>query len=142
MPNSPHVFCRASAHLSASPLQLPRDYYSDIEAVVTSRLASWKVQHLGLWTDVVEPHAAPMSIPTAADLMEIEDESQAAKFREIRAKVAQDVAAMTQYNASVQEHTRRLHVVKVMREKSQVEAGKQLLEFAKATLSLFCFDVV
>ncbi|CAK9061163.1 Uncharacterized protein SCF082_LOCUS32081, partial [Durusdinium trenchii] len=105
-----------------------KDYYSDIEAVVTSRLASWKVQHLGLWTDVVEPHAAPMSIPTAADLMEIEDESQAAKFREIRAKVAQDVAAMTQYNASVQEHTRRLHVVKVMHEKSQVEAGKQLCE--------------
>ena len=59
--------------------------------------------------------------------MELEDEAQAAKFREVRTKLSQDISAMCSYNSSKEECTRRSHVVKVMHEKSQVEAGKELL---------------
>lgn len=105
-----------------------RDYYQDIEAVVTAKLSTWKVQHLGLWVDQVCPPATgTLDVPSAADLMLLEDQANAAKFREIRALVAQDIANMCQYNASVEEHNRRLHVVQVMHERGQVEVGKEFL---------------
>ncbi|CAK9089138.1 Uncharacterized protein SCF082_LOCUS42073 [Durusdinium trenchii] len=69
-----------------------------------------------------------LDVPSAADLMLLEDQANAAKFREIRALVAQDIANMCQYNASVEEHNRRLHVVQVMHERGQVEVGKELCE--------------
>lgn len=64
---------------------------------------------------------------SAAELIEIEEESTAAKFREVRAKLAQDCANLTQYHASLEETKRRQHVVMVMHEKGQVQTGKQLL---------------
>eukprot|EP00435_Cladocopium_sp_Y103_P025441 s2160_g6.t1 len=96
-------------------------------AAVTAKLPTWKVQHLGLWVDLVEPQASRGPAVSASELMELEDEAQAAKFREVRMKLAQDTAAMCSYNSSKEECTRRSHVVKVMHEKSQVEAGKELL---------------
>ena len=103
-----------------------RDYYQEIEATITSKLSTWKLQHLGLWTDMVEPPSVPIKVHSAAELMDIEDESQAAKFREIRAKLAQDCSAMNQHNTGVEECQRRSHVVKVMHEKSQMQIGKEL----------------
>ena len=94
---------------------------------MASKLSTWKLSHLGLWTDLVEPPTAPVKVHSAAELMEIEDESQAAKFREVRAKLAQDVANMTQYNSTLEETKRRAHVVMVMHERSQVQVGKELL---------------
>ncbi|CAK9010862.1 Uncharacterized protein SCF082_LOCUS10854 [Durusdinium trenchii] len=105
-----------------------KDYYQEIEATITSKLSTWKLQHLGLWTDMVEPPSVPIKVHSAAELMDIEDESQAAKFREIRAKLAQDCSAMTQHNTGVEECQRRSHVVKVMHEKSQMQIGKELAE--------------
>lgn len=105
-----------------------RDYWQEIEATVTSKLSTWKLQHLGIWADVVEPEAAPAAkVHSAAELLEIEGECQAAKFREVRAKVAQDIADMTQYNSSLKESERRAHVVTVMHERGQVQIGKELL---------------
>ncbi|CAK9038785.1 Sodium/hydrogen exchanger 3, partial [Durusdinium trenchii] len=104
------------------------DYWQEIEATVTSKLSTWKLQHLGIWADVVEPEAAPAAkVHSAAELLEIEGECQAAKFREVRAKVAQDIADMTQYNSSLKESERRAHVVTVMHERGQVQIGKELL---------------
>eukprot|EP00435_Cladocopium_sp_Y103_P054926 s114_g18.t1 len=79
-----------------------------VEAAVASKLSTWKLQHLGIWTDIVEPPSAPLQVHSAAELMDIEEESQAAKFREIRAKLAQDVAGMTQYISGMEENQRRL----------------------------------
>ena len=59
--------------------------------------------------------------------MEIEDQAQAARFREVRAKLSQDIAAMTAFNTAKDETQRRSHVVSVMHEKAQVSTGKQLL---------------
>ena len=118
---------------------------AEVEAAVTAKLATWKLQHLGIWCDLVEPPATPVKVTTATELMELEDEAQSARFREVRAKVAQDVAAMCQFNSEKEEATRRSHVVKVMHEKSQLEIGKELL----VTLSIHtvfpmneaCFDM-
>ncbi|CAK9014066.1 Uncharacterized protein SCF082_LOCUS12189 [Durusdinium trenchii] len=105
-----------------------KDYMPEVEAAVTAKLGTWKLQHLGIWHDLVEPPATPVKITTASELMELEDEAQSARFREVRAKLAQDTAAMCQYNSQKEEVTRRNHVVKVMHEKSQLEIGKQLCE--------------
>eukprot|EP00435_Cladocopium_sp_Y103_P015413 s3816_g3.t1 len=107
-----------------------QDYMSEVEAAVTAKLSTWKLQHLGLWCDLVEPPATPVKVHTASELMELEEEAQAARFREVRAKLAQDTSSMCQFNSAKEEATRRSHVVKVMHEKSQLEAGKQFCSSA------------
>ena len=102
-----------------------RDYASDIEAAVTAKLSTWKPQHLSLWTDLVEQPLQPVAVASAVEIMEIEDQAQAARFREVRAKVSQDIAAMTAYNTAKDESNRRNHVVSVMHQKAQVTVGKQ-----------------
>ena len=124
-----------------------RDYGQEVEAAVTAKLPTWKVQHLGLWADLIEPQASHGPVVSASELMELEDEAQAAKFREVRTKLSQDISAMCSYNSSKEECTRRSHVVKVMHEKSQVEAGKELLVkhvqeivFFKIIFGIFVFS--
>ena len=103
-----------------------RDYFSDIEAVISAKLATWLPQHLGLWADHVEVPSTPKKLPpSASELMEIEEEVSMARFREVRAKLAQDEAAMCAFNAASEEHRRRLHVVSVLHEKAQVQIGKE-----------------
>ncbi|CAK9062831.1 Uncharacterized protein SCF082_LOCUS32651 [Durusdinium trenchii] len=107
---------------------MQKDYFPDVEAAVASKLSTWKLSHLGLWSDLVEPPATPVKIHNAQELMEMEDSANAAKFREIRAKLAQDCAAMTAFNANQAESKRRAHVVMVMHEKGQMQVGKELCE--------------
>ncbi|CAK9109356.1 unnamed protein product [Durusdinium trenchii] len=58
-----------------------RDYKSDVEAIVASKLATWKIQHFGLWADVVEtPTGPPPCVATAAELVDLEDQAQAARL--------------------------------------------------------------
>lgn len=104
-----------------------RDYMAEIEAAIVAKLSTWKLQHLGIWVDLVEPPSTPVKVATASELMELEDEAQSARFREVRTKLAADTAAMCEYNSAKEDTRRRSHVVKVMFEKSQVEAGKELL---------------
>jgi hypothetical protein len=66
-------------------------------------------------------------VATAADIVQMEDEAQGAKFREIRAKISQDVASMTAYNAKIEANKKREHVVMVMHERSQMQVGKEFL---------------
>ena len=108
-------------------LTLFRDYMQEIEASVVARLSTWKPQHLGIWVDIIEPPATPVKVASASELMELEDEAQAARFREVRTKLAADVASMCEFNSAKEDASRRSHVVKVMHEKSQVEAGKEPL---------------
>lgn len=104
-----------------------RDYKSDVEAIVSSKLSTWKIQHFGLWTDLIEPAEAPVPTSSAAELMDLEEAAHQAKFRELRAKIAQDMASMTAYNAQADENKRRGHVVNVMHERAQAQIGKEFL---------------
>lgn len=109
---------------------LVRDYKTDIEALLVAKPQSWKLAHLGLWVDMVEvasSGAPAVQETTPAELMELEDQAHAARFREVRAKIAQDIAAMTAYNAGMEEAKRRTHVVNIMHERSQIQTGKQFL---------------
>ena len=98
-----------------------------MEAIVAAKLPTWRLQHLGLWVDLVDPPAAASVDTGPADLMELEDQANAAKYRELRAKIAQDQAAMTSYHVQLEEGKRRSHVVNIMHERGQAEVGKQLL---------------
>ena len=57
----------------------------------------------------------------------MEDLATAAKYREIRAKISQDITDMVHYNSQKAESERRAHVVMVMHEKSQSQIGKSFL---------------
>ena len=105
---------------------LLRDYFSEIEAALASKLTTWQVNHLSIWQDYVDTKSAPQ-VPGAEEVIAMEDEAQAARFREVKAKIARDCANMTSYNARVDENRKREHVVRVMHEKSQVQCGKEFL---------------
>lgn len=105
------------------------DYKDDIDAIVASKLPTWRLQRFGLWHDVVEPPSAPVQTASAAELLDLEDQAQQARFREVRAKLAQDMSAMTAWNAQTAENKRRLHVVNVMHERAQAQVGKEFLIF-------------
>lgn len=105
-----------------------RDYFAEIEAAVSSRLQTWQLQHLSLWTDYIEPPATPVVIADTEEIEAMADQAEAAKFREVKAKLAQDVAAMTSFNAQTTANAKRLHVVEVMHQKGQVQVGKELLD--------------
>lgn len=98
-----------------------------MEAITASKLATWKLEHFGAWADLCAPPPVPTSLPSAAEVLELEDQANAARFRELRAKIAQDCASMTQFNAHSEEGKRRCHVVQVTHERSQIEVGKKLL---------------
>ena len=104
-----------------------RDYKADVEAIVASKPPSWKLSHFGLWTDLIEIPQETVPTTSAADLQDLEEQAHQAKYREIRAKLAQDLSSMTQYHAAAAESKRRLHVVHVMHERGQAEVGKECL---------------
>lgn len=105
-----------------------RDYKSDVEAIVASKLPSWKLSHFGLRTDMVEPPQPAVEPTSAAELMDLEEQAHQARFREMRAKIAQDMSNMTAYNAQATENQRRNHVVHVMHERAQAQIGKEYLD--------------
>lgn len=117
----------------------PRDYKADVEAITASKLSTWKLEHFGAWADLCAPPAMPAALPSAAEVLELEDQANAARFRELRAKIAQDCASMTQFNAQSEEGKRRSHVVQVTHERSQIEVGKKLLGKNNLTFERFGF---
>ena len=78
-----------------------------------------------------------MVIPDAEDIVAMEDQAQAAKFREIKAKIAQDCASMSRFNAQVNAQNKRLHVVTVMHEKGQNSIGRESLVFFNIVFNIF-----
>ena len=106
---------------------------------MTAKLSSWKPQHLSLWVDLVEPPAGPSGVASAVEIVEMEDQAQAARYREVSAKLSQDIASMTAFNTASSESSRRNHVVNVMHQKAQVQVGKQFLSFAFLLVYIVCF---
>ena len=100
-----------------------------MEAIIASKLPTWKLEHFGLWADMcaVRGPTAVATPASAAELIELEDQASQARFRELRAKIAGDMSLVTAYNAKADETQRRQHVVTVMHERAQAQIGKQLL---------------
>ncbi|CAJ1431217.1 unnamed protein product [Effrenium voratum] len=109
-------------------LFLQKAYFTDIEAAIVAKLDSWRVSHLAVWADYVEPKVPTITISDSVDIGIAEDEAQAARFREVRAKLSSDMMAMAQWNARQEENRKRAHVISVLHEKSQVETGKKLAD--------------
>lgn len=81
-----------------------------------------------MWCDLVEGQDTKTApVASTVEILEIEDQAQAARYREVNAKLSQDIASMVQYNAAKDDSKRRSHVVNVMHEKAQLNVGKQLL---------------
>ena len=77
---------------------------------------------------MVEPPQPAVEPTSAAELMDLEEQAHQARFREMRAKIAQDMSNMTAYNAQATENQRRNHVVHVMHERAQAQIGKEYLD--------------
>ena len=73
--------------------------------------------------------------------MELEDQAHQAKYRELRAKIAQDMSSMTSYHAKNDENKRRGHVVTVMHERAQTQIGRQYLAYGHI-LCFICYPCV
>ena len=98
---------------------MPRDYFQEVEATVAGKVTTWQIQHLSLWGDYIEPKTSTPAISGADEVIALEDEATAARFREVKAKLAKDISAMTAYNNSVSASKKTAHVVSVMHEKAQ-----------------------
>ena len=77
---------------------------------------------------MVDPPQAAVEPTSVAEVMDLEEQAHQAKFREMRAKIAQDMSNMTAYNAQANESQRRNHVVHVMHERAQAQIGKEYLD--------------
>ena len=107
---------------------MPRDYWQEIEAVATAKLPTFKVEHLAIWNEFIEPQEGLKLDPQdEVTLQERADNVRAARFREIRAKVAEDSHRMTAYNVKLKQRDIRSHVVEVMHMKSQNAVGQKSL---------------
>ena len=73
--------------------------------------------------------------------MDLEDQAHQAKYRELRAKIAQDMSSMTSYHAKNDENKRRGHVVTVMHERAQTQIGRQYLAYGHI-LCFICYPCV
>eukprot|EP00435_Cladocopium_sp_Y103_P004363 s5416_g1.t1 len=82
-------------------LNVPRDYFAEIEAAISSKLTTWQLQHLSLWSDYIEPPTCPVVVADTEEITAMEDQATAAKFREIKTKLASDCANMTRFNTQV-----------------------------------------
>ncbi|CAJ1348206.1 unnamed protein product [Effrenium voratum] len=104
-----------------------KDYWQEIEAVVNSKSATFSIQGLSVWRDIVEtgPEPAALTVEGTLDLAAAEEAVAATKFAEIRAKISADVQSMNQYNAEKSNCANKTHVLKVLHEKNQQEQGKQ-----------------
>ncbi|CAE7252952.1 unnamed protein product [Symbiodinium sp. CCMP2592] len=109
---------------------MSRDYWSEIEATITAKLPTFKVEHLAIWSEFIEPKTTSVKLDPQDEvtLQERADTVRAAKFREIRAKVAEDSHRMTAFNTKTQQRDIRTHVVEVMHMKSQNAIGAKLAE--------------
>ena len=103
-----------------------RDYFSDVEACITSKNVDFRLASLTVWQDIVQPPALPSCLcEDNADALAAQEQAAASRFHEVKIKLANDCAAMANYNAEKSKTASKLHVLKVLHEKAQLAAGKQ-----------------
>ncbi|CAK8986598.1 Uncharacterized protein SCF082_LOCUS619 [Durusdinium trenchii] len=105
------------------------DYFQDIEAVVTSKNPSFQLRSLIVWSDLVEPPMLPASLQgeESVDVLAAQEQASAAKFAEIKVKLAADCKAMNAFNSEKSQVAGKQHVTKVLHEKAQNETGSKVV---------------
>ncbi|CAK9104598.1 unnamed protein product, partial [Durusdinium trenchii] len=108
---------------------MARDYFQDIEAVVTSKNPSFQLRSLIVWSDLVEPPMLPASLQgeESVDVLAAQEQASAAKFAEIKVKLAADCKAMNAFNSEKSQVAGKQHVTKVLHEKAQNETGSKVV---------------
>eukprot|EP00438_Fugacium_kawagutii_P006400 Skav224253 [mRNA] locus=scaffold2636:43241:44084:+ [translate_table: standard] len=108
---------------------LAKDYFQDIEALVASKNPQFRLESLSVWMDLIAPPALPTCLQADANVDALAAQEQAAqsKFAEVKIRLAADCQAMHSYNQEVEKSAGKLHVAKVLHEKTQLEKGKQPL---------------
>ena len=110
---------------------LLRDYFSDVDALVTSKSPQFRLQSLAAWVDLVAPPALPscLQAEATADVLAAQEQAAQSKFNEIKIRLAADCQSMNKYNQELDKSAGKLHVAKVLHEKTQLEKGKKLLNW-------------
>ena len=67
-----------------------RDYFQEVLSCVDVCLPNWSVKHLSIWSEIVETDGITMGKDevTEMDLEAAEEATAAAKYQEIRSKIA------------------------------------------------------
>ena len=71
----------------------------------------------------------------SVDVLAAQEQASAAKFAEIKVKLAADCKAMNAFNSDKSQVAGKQHVTKVLHEKAQNETGSKSLDW----LVMFCF---
>ena len=52
---------------------------ADVEAIMSAKLPTWKLEHFGLWADVIQPKAEGVQMPQATntEIMDLEEQAEA-----------------------------------------------------------------
>ena len=69
----------------------------------------------------------------SVDVLAAQEQASAAKFAEIKVKLAADCKAMNAFNSEKSQVAGKQHVAKVLHQKAQNEAGAKLLHFSLMT---------
>lgn len=106
-----------------------RDYFQDIEATIASKNPDFRLTSLAVWEDIISPPVVPKCFQDdlSADVLVAAEKAAESKFHEVKIRLASDCEAMTRFNAEQKRIESKMHVAKVMHEKTQMEAGKKKL---------------
>lgn len=106
-----------------------RDYFPDIEATIASKNPDFRLTSLAVWEDIISPPVVPKCFQDdlSADVLVAAEKAAESKFHEVKIRLASDCEAMTRFNAEKKRIESKMHVAKVMHEKTQMEAGKKKL---------------
>jgi hypothetical protein len=87
------------------------------------------MQSLAIWADIIEPPTIPAGLQAeaGADVLAAQEQAASAKFNDVKVRLAADSQAMNKYNVEVNKTAGKMHVAKVLHEKTQLATGKKTL---------------
>lgn len=67
-----------------------RDYFQEVLSWIDVALPNWSIKHLSVWSEIVDTQRGAISVDgiTDVDLEAAQEATMAAKFQELRSKIA------------------------------------------------------
>ncbi len=78
-------------------LHVNRDYYQEVLSCIDVALPNWSIKHLSVWSEMVDTQQGTISAEgiTDVDLEAAQEATAAAKFQEVRSKIASPYRNLT-----------------------------------------------
>lgn len=84
------VFSNSVYHKTSFSLHVNRDYFQEVLSWIDVALPNWSIKHLSVWSEIVDTQRGAISVDgiTDVDLEAAQEATMAAKFQELRSKIA------------------------------------------------------